>query len=65
MMIVNGKEFYLEKAMTLEEFLIEAQFPVKQVAVERNGDIVPKSEFQSVQLKQEDHLEVVSFVGGG
>ncbi len=65
MMIVNGKEFYLEKDMTLEEFLIEAQFPVKQVAVERNGDIVPKSEFQSVQLKQEDHLEVVSFVGGG
>lgn len=65
MMIVNGKEFYLEKDMTLEEFLIEAQFSVKQVAVERNGDIVPKSEFQSVQLKQEDHLEVVSFVGGG
>ena len=65
MMIVNGKEFYLEKDMTLEEFLIEAQFSVKQVAVERNGDIVPKSEFQSVQLKQEDPLEVVSFVGGG
>ena len=36
-----------------------------KVAVERNGDIVPKSLYAAVQLAQADRLEIVVAVGGG
>ena len=35
------------------------------VAVECNGQIVPRAEFGTVVLKDGDELEIVSFVGGG
>ena len=34
-------------------------------AVEKNGQIVPKSAYESTVIKDGDSLEVVSFVGGG
>ena len=36
-----------------------------RIAIERNGDIVPRSTWTSVSLKEGDKLEVVQFVGGG
>ncbi|MHB1935356.1 MAG: sulfur carrier protein ThiS [Acidobacteriaceae bacterium] len=36
-----------------------------RVAVERNGDIVPRSNWAQVRLAEGDKLEVVQFVGGG
>jgi sulfur carrier protein len=35
------------------------------LAIERNGEIVPKSTFVEVQLEQGDTLEIVGAVGGG
>ena len=62
-MRINGKE---EKAegRTLLAYLRERQIDLGNVAVERNGDIVPKSQYASVLLQPEDVLEIVSFVGG-
>lgn len=37
----------------------------EKIAAELNGNIIPKSEYESVILKDDDVLEVVSFVGGG
>ena len=37
----------------------------KRIAVERNGEIVFKSQYDDVVLQDEDSIEVVSFVGGG
>ncbi len=37
----------------------------KRVAVERNGEIVPKSQHAETILKQNDKLEIVVAVGGG
>jgi sulfur carrier protein len=64
-MKLNGKTILLEQEQTLLEFLIEYQFNCKLVAVERNGVIVPKEEYNSIQLSNEDILEIVQFVGGG
>lgn len=36
-----------------------------RVAVERNGDIVPRSKWETTELREEDKLEIVQFVGGG
>lgn len=64
-MRVNGKDIELKRGMTLAEFLAEHNYRAELVAVERNGQIVPRAEFDAAILKDGDELEIVSFVGGG
>lgn len=64
-MIVNGRAVHVEQGQTLYDFLTEKNYNLATVAVERNGEIVPKSSYNDVQLKEEDKLEIVQFVGGG
>lgn len=64
-MRVNGKEIELKSGMTLAEFLAAHNYRVELVAVERNGQIVPRAEFGAAVLTDGDELEIVSFVGGG
>ena len=42
MITVNGKEEYLEKSITLLEFLEQRQYRPERIAVEKNGEIIPK-----------------------
>ena len=50
---------------TLAEYLAATSYDSKRVAVERNGEIVPKAAYEVTVLEEEDALEIVSFVGGG
>ena len=61
MIIVNGKEINLTEDTTVAEYLDQ----VKRIAVELNGDILPKYSYSDTMLKDGDRLEVVTFVGGG
>lgn len=36
-----------------------------RIAIERNGDIVPRSTWANTGLQPDDKLEIVQFVGGG
>ena len=64
-MKLNGEIMELTAPISLAELLAEKGFQTKRIAVERNGEIVPKSEYESTMLQNDDVLEVVSFVGGG
>lgn len=64
-MKVNGNFYELEKGASLFDFLTKLNFDMGLIVVERNGEIVPKGTFKDVLLKDEDTLEVVTFVGGG
>ncbi len=64
-MTVNGKSILLEHCYTLEQYLNEKQYQQNRIAVEINGNIIPKSKYQTTILKQNDTIEIVSFVGGG
>ena len=64
-MLVNGKEKQLAAEMTLLAYLEQEQYTLNQIAVERNGEIVPKAAYAQTILKPSDVLEVVSFMGGG
>ncbi len=61
----NGKTVLLPVPRTLQEFLLEQQYDCQAVAVERNGEIVVRAEYESTQLTDVDCLEIVRFVGGG
>lgn len=58
----DGKSFV---GKSVAEYLSTTNFDCKQIAVERNGDIVPKAKYTETLLADGDSLEVVSFVGGG
>lgn len=64
MVKVNGE--YLDiVGKTIAEYLAGTKYDMKRIAVEKNGDIVPKAAYESTVLEDEDSIEVVSFVGGG
>ena len=64
MVKINGEEFNIA-GKTLTEYLATTKYDTKRIAVERNGDIVPKAQYSSTILQDGDSVEVVSFVGGG
>ena len=64
MVKVNGKELDLA-GKTVAEYLPTTDYDAKRIAVERNGEIVFKSQYSETVLKDGDSIEVVSFVGGG
>lgn len=64
-MNVNGKTVTLEKSVTLQAFLLEHGYQIPRIAVERNGEIVPKKEYEQVALMPEDTIEIITFMGGG
>jgi sulfur carrier protein len=64
-MKLNGKTVPLKQEQTLFAFLTAQEFDCKTIAVELNGVIVPKAEYESIQLSDEDIVEIVRFVGGG
>lgn len=64
-MQVNGTEIHLEAPISLQNFLTQQGYSMHQIAVERNGAIVPRATYAAVTLQDDDHLEVVRFVGGG
>ena len=64
MVKVNGTELDIA-GKTIEQYLAATNYDRKRIAVERNGDIVPKAQYGETVLRDGDNIEVVSFVGGG
>ena len=64
MVKVNGTELDIAEK-TVSEYLATTNYDPKRIAVERNGDIIFKSQYDSTVLEDGDSIEVVSFVGGG
>lgn len=63
-MIINGEKFEF-KELKFMDFLKEKGLKAEFIALELNGEIVSKSEFENLILKENDKAEIVSFVGGG
>jgi sulfur carrier protein len=62
---VNGAAHRLDQPVELSALLFTLNLSGKKVAVERNGEIVPKSAHASTVLADGDRLEIVVAVGGG
>jgi sulfur carrier protein len=63
--IVNGKPLAVSAGTSIAELLTQLSLAGKRVAVERNGEIVPKSLHATSCLSEGDRLEIVVAVGGG
>jgi sulfur carrier protein len=62
---VNGTAHRLEQPLELSALLARLELSGKKIAVERNGEIVPKSAHARTLLADGDQLEIVVAVGGG
>ena len=62
---VNGNARVFQHTTTVAQLLTQLDTAGKRVAVERNGEIVPKSRHASTELSSGDRLEIVIAVGGG
>ena len=64
-MRLNGSEKKIISTVNLKSFIEEEKYDVSKIAVEINGSIIPRSEYASVMISDNDVVEIVSFVGGG
>lgn len=64
MVKINGESLELA-GKTVAEYLEQTNYDRNRIAIERNGQIVPKAAYAETKLEDGDCLEVVSFVGGG
>ena len=63
---INGniRNFRLQ-SMTVDELVVELKLTGNRFAIERNGQIMPKSLFKEFTINDGDNLEIVGAVGGG
>lgn len=64
-LIVNGDALEVTDGASISELLVQLALGPGPVAVERNGDVVPRKEHPTTTLADGDRIEVVHFVGGG
>jgi len=64
MVKVNGTELDLA-GKTVSAYLATTNYDPRRIAVERNGEIVWKSRYDTTVLEDGDSLEIVGYVGGG
>ncbi len=62
---INGESVEIREGATVEEFLGARKIDFAAVVVEYNGKILKRQEWGAVAVRENDTLEIVSFVGGG
>ncbi len=65
MVTINGKNVDITVLTTIGNYLDENKFRRQRIAVELNGEILPKPAYDTTFFNDGDKIEIVSFVGGG
>ena len=62
---VNGKGIQAEEGTTVAKLIADLKADVKYAAIELNLNILDRSKYDSVKLKEDDKVEIILPVGGG
>ena len=62
---INGSERDIPEGTTLEDLVSLLRLQKKTIVVERNRQVADKTAYALTQLKENDQIEIVHFVGGG
>ena len=62
---LNGKTHRLQKSLNVSQLLNSLMINKKKVAIEINGEVLSKDNYDSYRVKQNDVIEIVTFIGGG
>ena len=64
-LVINGEPRAFPAPLTLSQLIASLDLLGKRIAIEKNGEIVPRSQHADTRLASGDHLEIVVAVGGG
>ena len=62
---INGSTQQFDAPVSIAALIEHMQIGNKRIAIERNGEIVPRGQFNTQMLTDGDKLEIVVAVGGG
>ena len=62
---LNGKLKTINNRSTLFNIIKQNKIPLTKVAIELNKEIVDKKKIKKINLKNNDKIEIVHFIGGG
>ena len=63
--VLNGKKFEIGKGDTITQLLKKIDVKSSKVAIEVNKVVIPKEKYRYFKFKNNDKVEVVTFIGGG
>ncbi|HLM01434.1 MAG TPA: sulfur carrier protein ThiS [Pyrinomonadaceae bacterium] len=62
---INGETREIDGNLNLRELLRRFDLPAERVAVELNREVVRKKDWETIEIREADKIEIVHFVGGG
>lgn len=62
---VNGETREFSSPLSLDQLITELDLPPARIAVELNRAVVRRNEWNTTELRDDDRIEIVHFVGGG
>ena len=62
---VNGKFKSIPDNYMITDLVKDLKIPLKKVAIELNQEIIDKKKINKINLKKNDKIEIVHFIGGG
>ena len=63
--VLNGKKFSIKEKDTITMLLKKIDVKSSKVAIEVNKVVIPKEKYRYFKFKNNDKVEVVTFIGGG
>ena len=62
---INGRKINIKQKINVSDLLKKYKLDKKKIALELNGEIIPKHMYKKKFVKNEDIIEIVHFIGGG
>ena len=62
---INGETQVIDNVTNITDLVSSLELDVCKLAIERNLELVPKSQYDKVLLADNDNIEIVEFIGGG
>jgi thiamine biosynthesis protein ThiS len=62
---INGERTELTPGTTIMSFVASKNITPEHIVIEYNGEIIPRSKWESIPIGDGDSLEIVKFLGGG
>ena len=63
--LINGETKELQTEVNLSDLLRHFSLPSERIAIELNKEVVRRKDWETIQIKDADKIEIVHFVGGG
>ena len=64
-LIINGQEREIQSSINITELLLELEIKGSHLAVALNSQVVPRGNYESTIISENDKIEIVTAVGGG